>query len=205
LGVSLELGDVDTALRVFERGVALLRARGFGDANMLSGLGYAYTLSGRLSEALPLLEEALEVAGSISAMGLGRAVRISRLAEAYLLAGRTDEAFDHARSAVNLSREHKERANEAAGLRVLAETMACGDPLDAKTAGEQYAAGLALAQGLGMRPLIAHCHLGLGKLHARTGKYPEAQEHLRTAAAMYREMGMQSWLERTEAKMIGLA
>ena len=203
-GVSLEFGDLRTAVRVFEQGVALLRARGFGDANMLSGLGYAFALSGRLSEALPLLEEAVEVAGSINAMGLGRAVRISRLAEAYLLAGHTEEAFDHACSAVNLSREHKERANEAAGLRVLAETIACGDPLDAKTAGEQYAAGLALAQGLGMRPLIAHCHLGLGKLHARTGKYPEAQEHLRIAAAMYREMGMQFWLERTEAKMIGL-
>ena len=202
-GVSLERGDLHTALRVFEQGVALLRARGFGDANMLSGLGYAYTLSGRLSEGLLLLEEAAGIEGSISAMGLGRAVRISRLAEAYLLAGRTDEALDQARSAVDLAREHKERANEAAGLRVLAETMASGDPLDAKVAGEQYTASLALAKRLGMRPLIAHCHLGLGKLHARTDKLQEAQEQLRNAAAMYREMGMQFWLERAEARMRG--
>jgi len=76
--------------------------------------------------------------------------------------------------------------------------MACGDPLDAKTAGEHYAASLALAQELGMRPLVAHCHLGLGKLHARTGQRQGAQEHLRTAAAMYREMGMRFWLERAE-------
>ncbi len=114
-GVSLERGDVPTALRVFERGLALLRARRIGDANILSGLGYAYTLSGRLSEGLPLLEESLLGDASISAMGLGLAVRVSRLAEAYRLAGRADEALARARSAVDLSRKHKERANEASG------------------------------------------------------------------------------------------
>ena len=51
-----------------------------------------------------------------------------------------------------------------------------------------------------MRPLAAHCHLGLGKLYRRAGKRQEAQEHLTTAATMYHEMGMQSWLERVEAE-----
>jgi hypothetical protein len=49
-----------------------------------------------------------------------------------------------------------------------------------------------------MRPLIAHCHLGLGKLHLRTGKREQAQEHLATATTMYREMGMTYWLEKAE-------
>jgi hypothetical protein len=60
---------------------------------------------------------------------------------------------------------------------------------------------LALATDLGMRPLLAHCHLGLGKLHRRTGKRQEAQEHLTTAAAMYRERDMRFWLEEAEAQM----
>ena len=47
-----------------------------------------------------------------------------------------------------------------------------------------------------MRPLIAHCHLGLGKLYGRTGKREQAQEHLTTATAMYREMKMTHWLEK---------
>ena len=55
-----------------------------------------------------------------------------------------------------------------------------------------------IAADLGMRPLVAHCHLGLGKLYRRTGQREQAQEHLTTATTMYREMGMTYWLERAE-------
>jgi hypothetical protein len=50
-----------------------------------------------------------------------------------------------------------------------------------------------------MRPLVAHCHLGLGQLYQRTGKRDQAQEHLTIATTMYREMDMQFWLEQAEA------
>jgi hypothetical protein len=56
-----------------------------------------------------------------------------------------------------------------------------------------------------MRPLIAHCHLGLGKLYRRTGKREQAQEHLASATTMYREMGMTYWLEKTEKELRTLA
>jgi hypothetical protein len=55
-----------------------------------------------------------------------------------------------------------------------------------------------------MRPLIAHCHLGLGKLDRRTDKREQAQAHLATATTMYREMGMTYWLERAEGEMTEL-
>ena len=54
---------------------------------------------------------------------------------------------------------------------------------------------------LGMRPLVAHCHLGLGKLYRRTGKREQAQEHLTTAATMYREMDMRFWLKQAETEI----
>jgi hypothetical protein len=63
---------------------------------------------------------------------------------------------------------------------------------------------LALAEELGLRPLVAHCHLGLGKLYRRTDKREQAQEHLATATSMYREMGMTYWLEKAEAEMADL-
>jgi hypothetical protein len=56
-----------------------------------------------------------------------------------------------------------------------------------------------------MRPLVAHCHLGLGKLYRRTAKGQQAHEHLTTATTMYREMDMRFWLEQAEAEMGGLA
>jgi tetratricopeptide repeat protein len=65
-----------------------------------------------------------------------------------------------------------------------------GDPLDAESAEDHYRQALALATALGMRPLAAHCHLGLGKLCRRTGDGAKAEEHLTTAATMYRERGM---------------
>jgi hypothetical protein len=68
-----------------------------------------------------------------------------------------------------------------------------------------YREALALAGKLGMRPLVAHCHLGLGKLPRRTGKRPDAQEHFTAATAMYSEMDMQFWLEQAEAEMRALA
>ncbi len=54
-----------------------------------------------------------------------------------------------------------------------------------------------------MRPLVAHCHLGLGKLYRRTGKRLEAQEYFTTAMTMYREMDMTYWLEQVEAELRG--
>jgi uncharacterized protein HemY len=52
-----------------------------------------------------------------------------------------------------------------------------------------------------MRPHIVPCHLGLGKLYRRTGKQQQAEQHLRTATAMMREMEMGLWLERAEAEL----
>jgi len=55
-----------------------------------------------------------------------------------------------------------------------------------------------------MRPLVAHCHLGLGKLCRRTGQREQAREHLTTATTMYREMDMRFWLEKAETELRAL-
>jgi hypothetical protein len=67
-----------------------------------------------------------------------------------------------------------------------------------------YRAALAGAESLGLRPLVAHCHLGLGTLYRWTGDGAKAEEHLTTASTMYREMAMPFWLEKAEAAMSDL-
>jgi hypothetical protein len=67
-----------------------------------------------------------------------------------------------------------------------------------------YRDALALAEALGMRPLVAHCHHGLGKLYRRTGTREQAQQHVATATTMYREMDMRFWLERAQTEMLEL-
>jgi len=64
-----------------------------------------------------------------------------------------------------------------------------------------YREALTLAQSIEMRPLQAHCHLGLGKLYRRTGRLDEARAELSTAVAMLREMGMAFWLPEAEGEL----
>ena len=83
---------------------------------------------------------------------------------------------------------------------VIAGAMAL-EPGAESEALEAYREASLIAERLGMRPLLAHCHLGLGKVHRRTGEREHALEHLTTATAMYREMDMRFWLEQAETEM----
>jgi hypothetical protein len=123
------------------------------------------------------------------------------LSEAYLRAGQPAEARDLAERTLGLCRQRVERGTEASILRVLGaiEAQATRDG-DGAAATHHYTAAMALADELGMRPLAALCHLGLGKLYRRT-KQQAAREHLAVATTMYREMDMRFWLEQAEAEM----
>jgi class 3 adenylate cyclase/tetratricopeptide (TPR) repeat protein len=165
-----------------------------------SVLGYAYALSGRSAEAIPLLEEALE-RPVLSGGGQGQSLRTIWLSEAYLLAGREANARAAAQRALGLARQRNERGHEAYTLRLLCEIATREDPLDIEKTEGHYHQALALAEELGMRPLIAHCQVGLGKLYRLIGKQQEAKEHLTTATSMMRDMQMGLWLEKAEAEL----
>jgi hypothetical protein len=116
-----------------------------------------------------------------------------------LAAGRVDEARVAATRALDLARERGEQGHEAWALRLLGEIAAQPRATAADEAESHYRQGLALAERLDMRPLVAHCHLGLGTFYRRGGDPATGQEHLITAATMYREMGMTLWLEKADA------
>jgi tetratricopeptide (TPR) repeat protein len=199
----LRQGDCAAATRVLEQGLGLCRAMEirYGLPFFAASLGSAYLWSGRATDALLLLEEAV---GAITAMRiLGyRSLFLTFLAEANLVLGRIAEAREQAGQAVALSRAHQERGWEARGLKLLGDIDA-HEPIEvdqggAEQAGDMYRQALALATELGMRPLAAHCHFGLGKLHAKTGQREEAREHLATAITLYREMDMRFWLQKAQ-------
>ncbi|MBI3065539.1 MAG: tetratricopeptide repeat protein [Deltaproteobacteria bacterium] len=131
----------------------------------------------------------------------GQSLRTISLSEAYLLTGREADARAAAQRALGLARQHKERGHEAYTLLLLGEIAAREDSLDIGKAENHYRQALALAEALGMRPLIAHCHVGLGKLYRRTGDLEQARMHLTKGVAMMREMDMGLWLERAEAEL----
>ena len=193
-------GEPQQAIPVLEHGLLLCRISDLPlmFPPMASELGYAFALAGRSAEALPLLEEAVE-RGDVMGVMLAQSQRVTWLSEAYLRDGRFDDALRLAGSALDLSRAQKERGTEAWAFRLLGEIGSRRDPREVETAEGHYRQALALATELGMRPLVAHCHLGLGTLSRRTGDHAKAEEHLATAAPLYREMGMTFWLEKAEA------
>ena len=123
------------------------------------------------------------------------------ISEGYLLAGRLDEATQMARCGRDLAQQRRERGRLAEALRLLGEIAVYRDPPEVESATAHYRQALVAAEEMGMRPLAAHCHLGLGKLFHRTGDRAKAADHLTIAATMYREMDMAFWLEKAEAEL----
>jgi tetratricopeptide (TPR) repeat protein len=165
-----------------------------------ASLGAAYALAGQIAKALPLLEQAVAQAVAMRYL-FEHALRVVWLGEAYLLAGRLDEAYTQAQRALEFSRAHQERGHEACALRLLGEIAAQREPQEAEQAEVHYQQALALAEELGMRPLAAHCHRGLGMLYRQIGRLEEARAALAMAIDMYRAMEMAYWLPQAEAAL----
>jgi hypothetical protein len=88
-------------------------------------------------------------------------------------------------------------------LWLLGEIAMRRDPLDTAQAEVHYHQALALAETLSMRPLQAHCHLGLGTLYATTGQRQQARTELSTAIDLYRAMDMALWLPQRSRAVAG--
>jgi tetratricopeptide (TPR) repeat protein len=191
-----ERGDWARAIRLLERSVAAAQEGGVGAMTAAAGsrLGAAYAHTGRLDEALKLLRASASVGSRAPNTRYSAYARL--LGEACLLSGNIDEARLQATTALEAAQALHQRGDEAAARWLLGLTTP--SLVEAELfLGE----ALALGSELAMRPLVAHCHLGLGKLYRRTGKREQAQEHLTIATTMYREMGMAYWLEEVEAQL----
>ena len=191
------------AVPVLEQGLRLCEEIGYTSTYFImiaASLGYAYALSGRVVEALPLLEQVLEEAER-SGYLKEQALYVAWLSEASLLAGRREEACAGAARALAHARAKRERGHEAWALRLLGEIAAQHEPLDVEHAAAHYQQALALAEELGMRPLQAHCHRGLGTRYAATGQREQARAELSVAIELYRTMDMTFWLPRAETAL----
>jgi tetratricopeptide (TPR) repeat protein len=199
--VSFCKGDRHQVISVLERGLALSQRLNLPVWPILhSVLGAAYALSGRMAEALPWLEQAVDHANTMHLIA-NQARWLAHLSEAALLAGRLDDAHPRAGQALEFARGHKGRGHEAYALRLLGEVTARREPPDLDQATTHYRQALALAEELGMRPLQAHCHRGLGTLYAKTGQREQARTALATAIDLSRAMEMTFWLPETKAAL----
>jgi tetratricopeptide (TPR) repeat protein len=200
--LALRQGDLHRTLSQLERAMGICH-----EADlplyfpwMAGVLGAAYTLAGRVADAVPLLTQALEQTIA-TAMAGDQTLCSLPLGEAHLVASRLEEAHALAEHTLALTREHQQRGTQAYALRLLGEIAAHRTPPDVDEAATYYHQALTLAEALGMRPLQAHCHHGLGTLYATVGQQEQARTALTTAIELYRAMDMTFWLPQAEAAL----
>jgi class 3 adenylate cyclase/tetratricopeptide (TPR) repeat protein len=186
-------GNFQAAIPLLEEGLQSSRTLGFQY--------FVLTIGNLLAEAraqIGLPAEAQAILDEVPAFGRGGSHSSRPLA--LLLLGRVADAQELVAKALAAAQERGERGTEAWLLWLVAEIAARESPTDVDTVAVPFFQAFALADALGMRPLVAHCHLGLGKLYRRTGKEDQARERITTATTMYREMGMTYWLEKPGRK-----
>src|SRR5262249_32964366 len=165
--ISLVRGDLDAAGPVLERACSVA-----SEANLTllrpqatRFLGGAYLLSGRIDEGIALVRPAAEEVESRQLL-MQQAAMLALLGEACLCTDCVDEASTAAQWALSLATERGQRGDAATAMYVLGDVAAYRTPPDIEQAKVHYRQAQALANELGMRPLQAHCHRGLGTLYA---------------------------------------
>jgi tetratricopeptide (TPR) repeat protein len=164
-------------------------------------LGLVHAFKGDVERSLELLQKA--EAKSTSSRIFDTPVSAAALGTVYMLAKRTEEAAEFASHALELTIQRGFRGSEARILHLTGEIAALQEAPDYASAEKYYRKAQSLAEECGMRPLVADCHFGLGRLHRQNGKQQQANEHCTTAAAMFQEMEMLRQIERvSDAKSV---
>jgi tetratricopeptide (TPR) repeat protein len=200
--LSRRQGDIQQAIPALERSLTLCQSANIPRVFPVTAsiLGAAYALAGRAAEALPVLDQTLERVAAGSRV-IFHALVLTELSEALLLVGHVEEASALAARLHELSRTLAGRGYQAHAYRLLGDVARRREPPDVDQAATHYHQALALAEELGMRPLVAHCHLGLGTLYAQTAQAEQARAELSAAIALYRAMHMTFWLPQAEAAL----
>jgi class 3 adenylate cyclase/tetratricopeptide (TPR) repeat protein len=199
--LQLRRGDFQEAIRTLERGRHICGAEDLPAVflEVAQPLGSAYAQAGHAREAVALLERAVSQAITLRHR-IRHLLRSGGMAEAYLAADRIDEARPLADLFVEIAGMVKARGLQAWAQHLLGAILVRMGPEVFPQAESALHASLASAEGLGMRPLAARCHLTLTELYRRNAKPQEAAAHRATAMDLCSKTDMPYWLERARAE-----
>jgi tetratricopeptide (TPR) repeat protein len=201
--LALRQGDLSMALPRLERAVSLSQGSYFRFycPVVAAALSAAYTLGGRIANAVPLCTQVMEQIAATAMPVIEEVLCRLFLGETQVLASPLEEAHAFTERTLALARERQERGHQAYALRLLGDIAARRDPPEAAQAEAHYCQALTLADKLGMRPLQGHCHRSLGTLYAQIGQAERARTALANAIDLYRSMAMTFWLSQAEGTL----
>ena len=206
--VWMRRGQLDRALALLQKSLDACREKNLDVWRPIpsSLLGLTCMLLGRADEGLRLLGDGVLLTEELGVKAY-LALWTANLGEGLLVAGQVERARTVAQRALDLAVAHKERGHQAWALRLLGDIAARGVPGEAGAADKAaayYAQSLALAEELGMRPLVARNHLGLGRLYRQAGDRERAEKHLATSSTMLSQLDMRFWLKRAAEELMAL-
>jgi class 3 adenylate cyclase/tetratricopeptide (TPR) repeat protein len=195
-------GKLDQSINMLEKALTLCR-----EADVLAAFTFtaasfvhAQSLLGHPDHALPVLEEALRLQKASLSM-VPSSYPLTALAEAFRLKGDTKKAIEKAEEALSIFRQKGERGFAAWAHYYVAKIKSEERSEQMEQAFHPYLQAREQAKQLGMRPLLAHCHMGLGQLYLKRGRSEEARPELTAALDLYRSMGMSFWVPQAESSL----
>ena len=206
--VWMRRGQLDRALALLQKSLDACREKNLDVWRPIpsSLLGLTCMLLGRADEGLRLLGDGVLLTEELGVKAY-LALWTANLGEGLLVAGQVERARTLAQRALDLAVAHKERGHQAWALRLLGDIAARGVPGEtgaADNAAAYYAQSLSLADELGMRPLVARNHLGLGRLYRQSGDRERAEKHLAISSTMLSQLDMRFWLKRAAEELMAL-
>jgi class 3 adenylate cyclase/tetratricopeptide (TPR) repeat protein len=194
--VALVRGHAEEAVGVFDRLLALCRAHDLDAyvSRIMAALGCARARVGKTAEGISLLEHAAALDSGAEPQTT-HTQALTALSEAYFLGGDLRSAVATADRALKRATTAEERGAEAYACWVLGMALAAG-PGRLAQAEERFMTATGIATQLGLRPLLAHCDLGLGDLYQRQGEGAKARDHSERGLRLLEVLLMKPWIPR---------
>ena len=193
-------GKLDSAIKTLEAALNLCQSEDLLAAFPLvaAGLGHAHSLSGNPDAVISFLEEAVQPRKSNSSV-VPTGYPQTALAVAYSLKGETNKAIQNVKLARDMLEQKGESGFGAWALYYMAKIQSQGEFKHIQKATDLYHKAADQAVALGMKPLLAHCHNGLGQVYMKKGQASEARSELLAAMDLYQEMGIKLWISHVES------
>jgi predicted ATPase/class 3 adenylate cyclase len=162
-----------------------------------AGLGCGYCLQNDPANARTNIEKGIQIIEDYRLR-----FRLPRFYWALCLAlfdlGDLEKALAAIEQALMFARKYNEKNFEGLSLIWLGKILEKTDPNQYDTAEESILKGIDMLQELRLKPYVSQGYLYLGELYIDTGQKAKALEKLKKAEKMFREMGMDYWLARTQ-------
>jgi class 3 adenylate cyclase/tetratricopeptide (TPR) repeat protein len=161
------------------------------------GLGWSNCLTGNLEIARKHIEKGLKILGDLGVQYFS-GFFYGLLSMVHLESGDIKKAQHHAEEALKISQKVHQKWNEGIAWILLGRIFNKAGEHQVVKAEECILKGIKIFDEFKLKPLYAQGYHFLGELYVDTGQNDKAMENLEKAEELFREMGMDYWLAKTQ-------